>query len=90
MNGLFDSRNDLSVFKDHIRDFLVQSKEFSAQVSLPLMLYPVPLKKRKILFSFFAWFIIAIIHDEYSLLPKKQKSALNPSVLQYLSTLLIL
>ncbi|KAG6576869.1 Protein EXPORTIN 1A, partial [Cucurbita argyrosperma subsp. sororia] len=31
VNGLFDSRNDLSVFKDHIRDFLVQSKEFSAQ-----------------------------------------------------------
>ncbi|KAL0546534.1 hypothetical protein IC582_016445 [Cucumis melo] len=31
VNGLFDSRNDLSVFKNHIRDFLVQSKEFSAQ-----------------------------------------------------------
>lgn len=33
VNGLFESRNDLSTFKDHIRDFLVQSKEFSAQVS---------------------------------------------------------
>ncbi|RWR93408.1 protein EXPORTIN 1A [Cinnamomum micranthum f. kanehirae] len=31
VNGLFESRNDLSTFKDHIRDFLVQSKEFSAQ-----------------------------------------------------------
>ncbi|CAK7340105.1 unnamed protein product [Dovyalis caffra] len=31
VNGLFESRNDLSVFKNHIRDFLVQSKEFSAQ-----------------------------------------------------------
>ncbi|KAK5843236.1 protein EXPORTIN 1A isoform X1 [Gossypium arboreum] len=31
VNGLFDSRNDLSTFKNHIRDFLVQSKEFSAQ-----------------------------------------------------------
>ncbi|XP_043695175.1 protein EXPORTIN 1A [Telopea speciosissima] len=31
VNGLFESRNDLSAFKDHIRDFLVQSKEFSAQ-----------------------------------------------------------
>ncbi|KAH7847187.1 hypothetical protein Vadar_023009 [Vaccinium darrowii] len=28
---LFESRNDLSTFKNHIRDFLVQSKEFSAQ-----------------------------------------------------------
>ncbi|PSS04542.1 Protein EXPORTIN 1A like [Actinidia chinensis var. chinensis] len=31
VNGLFESRNDLSTFKNHIRDFLVQSKEFSAQ-----------------------------------------------------------
>ncbi|KAJ4953649.1 hypothetical protein NE237_030481 [Protea cynaroides] len=31
VNGLFESRNDLSMFKNNIRDFLVQSKEFSAQ-----------------------------------------------------------
>ncbi|GLT70232.1 hypothetical protein SLA2020_423260 [Shorea laevis] len=31
VNGLFESRNELSTFKNHIRDFLVQSKEFSAQ-----------------------------------------------------------
>ncbi|XP_019420983.1 PREDICTED: protein EXPORTIN 1A-like isoform X1 [Lupinus angustifolius] len=31
VNGLFQSTNDLSAFKTHIRDFLVQSKEFSAQ-----------------------------------------------------------
>ncbi|KAI3756998.1 hypothetical protein L6452_04531 [Arctium lappa] len=31
VNGLFESRADLSTFKNHIRDFLVQSKEFSAQ-----------------------------------------------------------
>lgn len=31
VNGLFDSKNDLPTFKNHIRDFLVQSKEFSAQ-----------------------------------------------------------
>ncbi|KAL0340898.1 UNVERIFIED_CONTAM: protein EXPORTIN 1A [Sesamum radiatum] len=31
VNGLFESRADLSSFKDHIRDFLIQSKEFSAQ-----------------------------------------------------------
>ncbi|XP_057472129.1 protein EXPORTIN 1A-like isoform X2 [Actinidia eriantha] len=31
VNGLFELRNDLSAFKNHIRDFLVQSKEFSAQ-----------------------------------------------------------
>lgn len=34
VNGLFESRADLSVFKNHIRDFLVQSKEFSAQVTI--------------------------------------------------------
>lgn len=32
VSGLFDSKEDLPGFKDHIRDFLVQSKEFSAQV----------------------------------------------------------
>lgn len=32
VNGLYESRADLSTFKNHIRDFLVQSKEFSAQV----------------------------------------------------------
>ncbi|KAG9158076.1 hypothetical protein Leryth_000240 [Lithospermum erythrorhizon] len=31
VNGLFESTNDLSTFKNHIRDFLVQSKGFSAQ-----------------------------------------------------------
>ncbi|KAL3630785.1 Exportin-1 [Castilleja foliolosa] len=31
VNGLFESRADLASFKNHIRDFLVQSKEFSAQ-----------------------------------------------------------
>ncbi|PIA33613.1 hypothetical protein AQUCO_04100203v1 [Aquilegia coerulea] len=31
VTGLFDSKNDLPIFKNHIRDFLVQSKEFSAQ-----------------------------------------------------------
>ncbi|CAK9172472.1 unnamed protein product [Ilex paraguariensis] len=31
VNGLVESRADLSTFKNHIRDFLVQSKEFSAQ-----------------------------------------------------------
>ncbi|KFK25926.1 hypothetical protein AALP_AA8G181300 [Arabis alpina] len=31
VNGLYESRNDPSGFKSNIRDFLVQSKEFSAQ-----------------------------------------------------------
>ncbi|KAJ7982686.1 exportin 1A [Quillaja saponaria] len=31
VNGLFESKNDLGAFKNHIRDFLAQSKEFSAQ-----------------------------------------------------------
>ncbi|GAB2293891.1 Exportin-1 [Dionaea muscipula] len=31
VNGLFESINDISIVKNHIRDFLVQSKEFSAQ-----------------------------------------------------------
>ncbi|XP_009351846.1 protein EXPORTIN 1A isoform X1 [Pyrus x bretschneideri] len=31
VNGLFESTADVPTFKNHIRDFLVQSKEFSAQ-----------------------------------------------------------
>nr|CAD1832101.1 unnamed protein product [Ananas comosus var. bracteatus] len=31
VDGLLESRNELPTFKNHIRDFLVQSKEFSAQ-----------------------------------------------------------
>ncbi|KAF2544582.1 hypothetical protein F2Q70_00037820 [Brassica cretica] len=31
VNGLYESRSDIARFKDNIRDFLVQSKEFSAQ-----------------------------------------------------------
>jgi exportin-1 len=31
VNGLYESRNDVGRFKDNIRDFLIQSKEFSAQ-----------------------------------------------------------
>ncbi|KAL5555478.1 hypothetical protein UlMin_037714 [Ulmus minor] len=31
VNRLFESRNDLSTFKNHIQDFLVHSKEFYAQ-----------------------------------------------------------
>ncbi|XP_008792647.1 protein EXPORTIN 1A-like [Phoenix dactylifera] len=31
VDGLFESRNDLHIFKNHTRDFLIQSKEFSAQ-----------------------------------------------------------
>eukprot|EP00252_Welwitschia_mirabilis_P021498 TRINITY_DN552_c0_g1_i7.p1 TRINITY_DN552_c0_g1~~TRINITY_DN552_c0_g1_i7.p1 ORF type:complete len:1076 (+),score=191.44 TRINITY_DN552_c0_g1_i7:303-3530(+) len=31
VDGLFSSRNDISLLKNHVRDFLVQSKEFSAQ-----------------------------------------------------------
>ncbi|CAK9231678.1 unnamed protein product [Sphagnum troendelagicum] len=31
VNGLFENRNDLGAFKNQLRDFLIQSKEFSAQ-----------------------------------------------------------
>ncbi|CAM6105957.1 unnamed protein product [Calypogeia fissa] len=31
VNGLFETRNDLAAFKNQLRDFLIQSKEFSAQ-----------------------------------------------------------
>ena len=34
VNRLYESRNDPSEFKKNIRDFLVQSKEFSAQVTI--------------------------------------------------------
>jgi len=33
VDGLLSSKHDLPSFKNHIRDFLVQSKEFSAQVT---------------------------------------------------------
>ena len=32
VNGLFETRSELGAFKNQLRDFLVQSKEFSAQV----------------------------------------------------------
>ncbi|PKU62461.1 protein EXPORTIN 1A [Dendrobium catenatum] len=31
IDGLFESKHDIHAFKNHIRDFLIQSKEFSAQ-----------------------------------------------------------
>uniref|UniRef100_A0A7I4EZM4 Importin N-terminal domain-containing protein n=1 Tax=Physcomitrium patens TaxID=3218 RepID=A0A7I4EZM4_PHYPA len=31
VNGLFETRSDLGAFKNQLRDFLIQSKEFSAQ-----------------------------------------------------------
>lgn len=34
VNGLFETRNDLGAFKNQLRDFLIQSKEFSAQVQM--------------------------------------------------------
>jgi hypothetical protein len=38
VRGLFTSRNDLQVFKNHLRDFLVQTKEFSDKVLIfPLL-----------------------------------------------------
>jgi hypothetical protein len=40
VDGLLSSRHDLASFKNHIRDFLVQSKEFSAQVTYPLLATP--------------------------------------------------
>jgi exportin-1 len=45
VEGLLSSKHDLPSFKNHIRDFLVQSKEFSAQVSASIFLllaFPVP------------------------------------------------
>lgn len=31
VNGLFETRDELGAFKNQLRDFLIQSKEFSAQ-----------------------------------------------------------
>uniref|UniRef100_A0A0A9GYU1 Exportin-1 C-terminal domain-containing protein n=1 Tax=Arundo donax TaxID=35708 RepID=A0A0A9GYU1_ARUDO len=38
VDGLLSSKHDLPSFKNHIRDFLVQSKEFSAQVTTSVSL----------------------------------------------------
>lgn len=36
VNGLFETRSELGAFKNQLRDFLIQSKEFSAQVRMSL------------------------------------------------------
>jgi exportin-1 len=43
VDGLLSSKLDLPSFKNHIRDFLVQSKEFSAQVASLVSRLPSPL-----------------------------------------------
>ncbi|XVE90609.1 hypothetical protein DITRI_Ditri20bG0091600 [Diplodiscus trichospermus] len=47
VNGLIESRNDLSTFKNHIRDFLVQSKEFSTQDNEDLYAEEAALRKER-------------------------------------------
>ncbi|XP_071732149.1 protein EXPORTIN 1A [Rutidosis leptorrhynchoides] len=47
VNGLFESRADLSTFKNHIRDFLVQSKEFSAQDNKDLYAEEAAIQKER-------------------------------------------
>ncbi|XP_042048813.1 protein EXPORTIN 1A-like isoform X1 [Salvia splendens] len=47
VNGLFESKGDISSFKDHIRDFLVQSKEFSAQDNKDLYAEEAAAKREK-------------------------------------------
>jgi hypothetical protein len=41
VDGLLSSKHDLPSFKNHIRDFLVQSKEFSAQVTCSISLWRI-------------------------------------------------
>ncbi|KAJ0553649.1 putative importin-beta domain, armadillo-like helical, exportin-1/Importin-beta [Helianthus annuus] len=47
VNGLFESRADLSTFKNHIRDFLVQSKEFATQDNKDLYAEEAAAQKEK-------------------------------------------
>ncbi|KAK9063110.1 hypothetical protein SSX86_016980 [Deinandra increscens subsp. villosa] len=47
LNGLFESRADLSTFKNHIRDFLVQSKGFSTQDNKDLYAEEAAAQKEK-------------------------------------------
>ncbi|XP_076945553.1 protein EXPORTIN 1A-like [Bidens hawaiensis] len=47
VNGLFESRADLYTFKNHIRDFLVQSKEFSTQDNKDLYAEEAAAQKEK-------------------------------------------
>lgn len=47
VNGLFESRTDLPTFKNNIRDFLVQSKEFSAQDNKDLYAEEAALQKER-------------------------------------------
>ncbi|XP_074320433.1 protein EXPORTIN 1A [Silene latifolia] len=47
VNGLFESTSDLPTFKNHIRDFLVQSKEFSAQDNKDLYAEEAAIQREK-------------------------------------------
>ncbi|PUZ69349.1 hypothetical protein GQ55_2G100800 [Panicum hallii var. hallii] len=47
VDGLFSSKADLPNFKNHIRDFLVQSKEFSAQDNKDLYAEEAALQREK-------------------------------------------
>ncbi|PKA48667.1 hypothetical protein AXF42_Ash018484 [Apostasia shenzhenica] len=47
VDGLFESRLDIHAFKNHIRDFLVQSKEFSAQDNKELYAEEAALQREK-------------------------------------------
>ncbi|KAL9225073.1 hypothetical protein vseg_001040 [Gypsophila vaccaria] len=47
VNGLFESTGDLPTFKNHIRDFLVQSKEFSAQDNKDLYAEEAAIQREK-------------------------------------------
>ncbi|KAL6509193.1 Exportin-1 [Orobanche gracilis] len=47
VNGLFESRTNDASFKNHIRDFLVQSKEFSAQDNKDLYAEEAALQREK-------------------------------------------
>uniref|UniRef100_A0A6N2N6B7 Exportin-1 C-terminal domain-containing protein n=1 Tax=Salix viminalis TaxID=40686 RepID=A0A6N2N6B7_SALVM len=69
VNGLFESRTNLSIFKNHIRDFLVQSKEFSAQVLEGVIKYrwnALPVEQRDGMKNYISEVIVQLSSNETS------------------------
>ena len=55
VNGLFETRSELGAFKIQLRDFLVQSKEFSAQVPNFWFLWNLLIPDGRYVFSVFVF-----------------------------------
>uniref|UniRef100_A0A6N2LZB0 Exportin-1 C-terminal domain-containing protein n=1 Tax=Salix viminalis TaxID=40686 RepID=A0A6N2LZB0_SALVM len=88
VNGLFESRTNLSIFKNHIRDFLVQSKEFSAQVLEGVIKYrwnALPVEQRDGMKNYISEVIVQLSSNETSFrMERLYVNKLNVTLVQIL------